>query len=143
MSSMIAYNHEGITHILQPVLESGLSITEIMNKDIPAGATNITTIDDNSAFPADRLFREAWIISGTAIVEELTESKLISHDLRRKKRAEEFAPWDIQATIPAYAAQAETERQAIRDRYAQIQIDIDAAIDTQELRTIVTGFQGS
>lgn len=67
----------------------------------------------------------------------MTKAKLIAHDVRRAKRAAEFAPLDIQATIPAQAAQAEAARQVIRDKYADMQTDIDAAATPEELKSII------
>lgn len=67
----------------------------------------------------------------------LTKAKAIAHDVRRAKRAAEFAPLDIQATIPAMATQAEAARQAIRDKYAEMQTEIDAAATPDELKSII------
>ena len=72
-----------------------------------------------------------------AIVIDLTKAKNIAHEVRREKRNAEFAPLDIKATIPAVAAEAEAERQAIRDKYAQIQADIDSAPSVEELKFVV------
>ena len=57
----------------------------------------------------------------------IDKAKAIAHDKRRAARAAEFAPLDIKATIPSEAAAAEAARQFIRDKYADIQIAIDAA----------------
>ena len=67
----------------------------------------------------------------------LTKAKAIAHDVRRAKRAVELAPLDIQATIPAQATQAEAARQAIRDKYAEMQTEIDAAATPDELKSII------
>ena len=70
----------------------------------------------------------------------LTKAKTIAHDMRRAKRAEEFAPHDeiISKQIPgADATAAETARQAIRDKYATVQTDIDNAADVDALKTVV------
>lgn len=67
----------------------------------------------------------------------LGKAKEIAHDVRRAKRAAEFAPLDIQATIPAMATQAEAARQAIRDKYAEMQTEIDAAASPDELKSII------
>lgn len=69
------------------------------------------------------------------IVVNLDKAKQIAHEKRRAARAVEFAPLDIEATIPAKAAAAETARQAIRDKYATIQTNIDAAQTVGELKT--------
>ena len=64
------------------------------------------------------------------------KAKAIVHDKRRAVRAAEFAPLDVKATIPSEAAAAEAARQAIRDKYAAIQSDIDAAPGVPELKLI-------
>jgi hypothetical protein len=66
----------------------------------------------------------------------LEKAKTIVHDIRRAKRTAEFAPLDIKATIPSQAAAAEAARQAVRDKYAAIQADIDAAPGVPELKLI-------
>lgn len=68
----------------------------------------------------------------------MTKAKNISHEKRRIKRAEEFAPLDIESTIQSMAAQAEGKRQAIRDKYAVMQKNIDGAATVEELTIIVT-----
>ncbi len=44
---------------------------------------------------------------------------------------------DIKATIPSEAAAAESARQAVREKYAAVQVAIDAAPDVMALKTIV------
>jgi hypothetical protein len=70
------------------------------------------------------------------ITVNLNKAKTIVHDIRRAKRTLEFAPLDIKATIPSEAAAAEAARQAVRDKYAAIQIDIDSAPGLPELKLI-------
>lgn len=65
----------------------------------------------------------------------LDKAKNIAHDIRRAKRSEEFAPLDIKATIPSEAVTAEAERQVIRDKYAVIQENINAATNTEQLKS--------
>lgn len=72
------------------------------------------------------------------ITVNMTKAKDIAHDVRRAKRAAEFAPLDIKATIPAEAVAAEEARQEIRDRYAAMQIDIDNAASADELKAIIS-----
>jgi hypothetical protein len=70
----------------------------------------------------------------------LDKAKTISHDIRRQKRAEEFAPLDevIMKQIPGTNVQAvELQRQAIRDKYAALQSSIDSAADPDVLLTIL------
>jgi hypothetical protein len=70
------------------------------------------------------------------ITVNLDKAKTIVHDKRRAARAAEFAPLDIKATIPSEAVAAEAARQAIRDKYAAIQSDIDSAPGVPELSLI-------
>jgi hypothetical protein len=64
----------------------------------------------------------------------LNKAKDIAHDVRRAKRAEEFAPLDIKATIPTEATAAEAARQAVREKYAAMQDAIDAAATPEEIK---------
>lgn len=66
----------------------------------------------------------------------IDKAKAIVHDKRRAVRAAEFAPLDIKVTIPSEAAAAEAARQAIREKYAAIQSDIDSAPGVPELKLI-------
>ena len=70
------------------------------------------------------------------ITVNLNKAKTIVHDIRRAKRTAEFAPLDIKATIPSEAVAAEAARQAIRDKYAVIQTEIDSAPGIDELKLI-------
>ena len=67
----------------------------------------------------------------------IDKAKTIAHDKRREARSAEFAPLDIKATIPSEATAAETARQAVREKYAAMQANIDAAADVATLKTIV------
>jgi hypothetical protein len=49
----------------------------------------------------------------------LDKAKDIAHEKRREARSKEFAPLDVEATIPSRAEQAEATRQAIRNKYAE------------------------
>jgi len=64
------------------------------------------------------------------------KAKDFGHDMRRAARAEEFKPYDeaIAKQIPGQAEGAETARQAIRDKYAVVQADIDAAETPDEIK---------
>lgn len=67
----------------------------------------------------------------------IDKAKNIAHDMRRAARAEEFKPHDevIMKQIPGVGAQqAEAARQAIRDKYAAIQTQIDAATTPEEIK---------
>jgi hypothetical protein len=65
----------------------------------------------------------------------VNKAKDIAHDIRRSKRSEEFAPLDVQATIPSQASAAESARQVIRDKYAAMQTQINSASTPEEIKT--------
>lgn len=71
------------------------------------------------------------------IVINTNKAKAIGHEIRRAARAAEFAPLDevIAKQIPGADAQViEAQRQAVRDKYAAIQADIDAASTVDEIK---------
>ena len=72
------------------------------------------------------------------IIVNLDKAKAIGHDIRREERAKEFAPLDIQVTIPAKAEEAEAARQIVRDKYAAIQQEIDAANTPDEIKVALS-----
>lgn len=67
----------------------------------------------------------------------IDKAKAIAHDVRRAARAEEFKPLDevIMKQIPnTDVAAVEVERQAIRDKYAAMQMAIDSAVAVDEIK---------
>ena len=131
MNQRIIYSKpEGVVAIIIPA-----GAIEDCMKDIPEGAAyEIVSTDD---IPTDRTFRDAWEQSGKTIAHNLDKCKDIAHDKRRAARAAEFAPLDVEATIPAKAAQAESARQAVRDKYAELQAVIDTAADVAALKALL------
>jgi len=74
------------------------------------------------------------------ITVNIDKAKTIAHEIRRAKREEEFKPFDevIMKQIPGVAfATAEAERQAIRDKYAEVQATIDEATHIDHLTEVV------
>ena len=71
------------------------------------------------------------------IIINIDKAKAIGHEMRRAARAEEFKPHDevIMKQIPGNDYnQAEAARQAIRDKYAAMQAEIDAAATPDEIK---------
>ena len=73
----------------------------------------------------------------------LNKAKEISHAKRRAARSDEFAPLDVKATIPAEAEAAEAARQAIREKYATLQAQMDAAETADELKELVAALENA
>jgi len=79
-------------------------------------------------------------LPGAQVDVDLPVAKSITHMRRRAKRAEEFKPLDeiISKNIPGTdLTAAEANRQAVRDRYAVMQTDIDSATTADELKTVI------
>ena len=64
----------------------------------------------------------------------IDKAKSIAHDKRREARSAEFAPLDIKATIPSEATAAEAARQAVRDKYADMQTAIESASTVDQIK---------
>jgi hypothetical protein len=130
---IIYTNNEGGVSVVIPTGE--LPIEEVAKKDVPEGVPYEIVEDD--AIPADRTFRNAWVLGDCCVEHDLDKCKAIGHERRRQKREEEFAPFDavIAKQIPGKdAAEAEAARQAIRDKYAEVQDAIDAAESPDEIK---------
>ena len=129
-SRIIFQNDSGGVSVIVPT-----GSVELALKDVPAGVPyEIVTTDD---IPSDRYFRNAWIADGAAVAVDLGKAKDIGHDIRRTMRAEEFQPFDeiIAKQIPgADAIAAEASRAQIRDKYAEIQLAINAASDHDAIK---------
>ena len=68
----------------------------------------------------------------------LDKAKEMAHGWRRAAREKEFEPLDsiIAKQIPGKSAQeAEAERQKIRNKYTNMQVDIDAAKTPEEIKS--------
>jgi len=70
----------------------------------------------------------------------MPKAKAIAHDARRAARSAEFEPHDaiIMKQIPgADSSAAEAARQAIRDKYAALQAQMDAAQTPEQLKALM------
>ena len=69
---------------------------------------------------------------------DILKAKEITHGKRRASRALEFAPLDIEATIPSMVEEVEAKRAEIRYKYAEIQTQIKEANSVDALKDIIT-----
>lgn len=67
----------------------------------------------------------------------MTKAKAIAHVERKANRDLKMKPLDIEVTIPAKATEAEAARQSIRNDNAQVQVNIDSAVDYVALKAII------
>ena len=134
-SRIIFQNESGGVSVIVPT-----GSVELALKDVPPGVPyEIVSTDD---IPSDRFFRNAWVADGAAVAVDLGKAKDIGHDIRRQQRAEEFQPFDeiIAKQIPGLdAAEAEANRQAIRKKYALVQVAIEASKDADAIKQALLG----
>ena len=134
---LIYTNDDGSVSIIVPA--PGVSIEEAA-KAVPAGKQY--TIAKDTDIPADRTFRDARRPCNVKKIRtDVTKAKNISHEIRRKKREEEFKPFDeiIAKQIPGKSQQeAEAERVKIRNKYDQLQARIDSATTEEQLKQILS-----
>ena len=130
MKRIIYQNETGGVSVIIPTESIELAL-----KDAPKGAPD--EIVDVADIPSDRFFRNAWKVSGKHIEVDLPKARAIAHTIRRQKREEEFKPLDdvIVKQIPGTdVAAVEAKRQKIRDKYAKVQVAIDAAATPEAIK---------
>ena len=116
--------------------DNGIAAVCSLASSVPDGVTYIET----TTAPQDRKFRDAWEIQGNQLVEDLTKSKGIAHDMRRATREAAMKPYDevISKQIPGQdATAAEDERAKIRTADAILQTNIDNTVDIINLRSLI------
>ena len=69
---------------------------------------------------------------------DINKAKEIVHTKRRYVRANLLKQLDTEVTVPLLAKQAEVQRQAIRDKFAAIQTEVDNAKTSDQLKGIIT-----
>ena len=108
MSTRIIWeNPDGTTSVLNPVLTcknpatgKNFTIEEIAAKDVPAGITTYSIVD-NSVLPSDRNFRNAWKATGlgntTATVgEDIAAARELHKTNIRNARTPKLAALDVE-----------------------------------------------
>ena len=138
-----------MTHIIHPTAD-GVAITtptgevpieQVAQQVAPDGIYAIVTADQ---IPSDTTFRGAWVYADGTIEIDLDKAKEITHNLRRAMRAEEFAPLDqtIAFRLPGTTIK-ETEklREEVRDKYVEMQEEIDLATDVEQLKVLLKAYK--
>ena len=148
MSTRIIWeNADGTTSVLQPVLTcinpatgKNFTIEEIAAKDVPAGITTYSIVD-NSVLPSDRNFRNAWKATGlgntTATVgEDIPAARGLHKTNIRNARTPKLAALDVEFQKAQETSAGITtivaKKQALRD--APAASGIATAANTTELK---------
>ena len=135
ITKRIIWNHDnGCIAITAPVEKSDATIEEIVAKAVPSGKSY--QVVDVNVIPTDRAFRDAWAISGSTIVTDMTKAKEIHKARIRLAREPKLAALDIEFQ-KAQETSADTsaivaKKNALRD--APADSAIDAATDEAGLK---------
>lgn len=81
----IIYNLDGKFQCASPAQDSDEFIKFVMEKDVPAWATDVTVVTD-ADIPSSRYFREAWKVVGGKVVIDMQKAKEIKLSHIRKER---------------------------------------------------------
>ena len=131
----IIWNHDnGCVAVTIPVEKSEATIEQIIAKAVPSGKSY--QVVDVGVIPTDTSFRDAWAISGSTIVIDMTKAKEIHKARIRLARESKLAALDIEFQ-KAQETSADTtaivaKKQALRD--APVDSAIDAATDEAGLK---------
>ena len=124
-------NPDGSVGIMHPILDCGLTIEQIIAKDVPKGVPY--EIVDDSAIPADRTFRSAWKHDLTVDIpkaQEITKNRLRAE----RKPLLESLDVEVMKNITNVAAlqEIEVEKQRLRD----ITLQVNNLITVEELKGV-------
>lgn len=124
-------NLDGTVGILHPILDCGLTIEQIIEKDVPKDIPY--EIVDDSAIPADRTFRNAWKHDLTV---DITKAQEITKEQLRKERQPLLEKLDVEVmkniTDPVKLAEIEVQKQVLRD----ITKVVDTLTTVDELKAV-------
>lgn len=118
MSTVIVYNlPSGIAATTIPVLDCGLTLEQIIAKDIPSGVSYIVV--DSSTLPQDFTFRDAWELVNEEVIISLAKAKEVTKKRLRYEREPLLAAQDVLFN-KALESNADTsaiiaEKQRLRD----------------------------
>ena len=130
---------DGSVRILTPADNTGLTIDEIIAKDIPPEATNIKA-HHSSEFPTDRTFRNAWVHDGEKLSVDMVKAADIHMDAIRIVRDEKLSELDVDwmkamgQKNQALADSIEAQKQILRN-IPQI-FDLSVAATPEELKEL-------
>tara|TARA_B100001250_G_scaffold63854_1_gene50297 strand:- start:823 stop:1311 length:489 start_codon:yes stop_codon:yes gene_type:complete len=140
-------NSDGTTTVLNPVLTcinpatgNYFTIDEIATKDVPAGITTYSIVD-NSILPSNRNFRNAWKVTGVGstsatVGEDITAAREVHKTNIRNARTPKLAALDVEFQKAQETSAGITtivaKKQALRD--APAATGIATAANTTELK---------
>ncbi len=115
--------------------------THVRDKSLPADASNIVDIQE-ADIPQTREFRNAWVLSGAAISEDLTKSIDIKLAQVRTERDARLTATDadymkaLESGDTATLDKLKVTRQALRDATESLKVGTIASVDELRGKTV-------
>lgn len=141
MSQRIVYrNSSGGISIITPAPESGLTIDQVAQKDVPAGVSY--WIVDEADIPGDRYFRNAWDVDGAnRFLIDMTRAREIHRDRLRQIRKPKLEALDIEFQRAIEAGDVGKQQEITQKKEALRRVTEDPAIDAartpDELKSVI------
>lgn len=124
-------NPDGTVGIMHPILDCGLSLEQIIARDVPAGVPY--EIVDDSAIPTDRTFRNAWKHD---LKVDIAKAQEIAKERLRVERAPLLSDLDVEF-FKAFETGADTsEVMAEKQRLRDITKVVDTLTTAEELKEV-------
>lgn len=102
-------------------------VARIAAKDVPAGATDVRIVDA-SEIPADRTFRDAWVISAGKITHDMAKCRELHKAKLRELRAPKLSALDVQFMRAVESGDAAAQKTIAEQKRALRDVTADPAI---------------
>lgn len=130
---IILKNTDGTVSVLYPVLDCGLTIEQIAEKD--SHGTPYEIVED-SEIPADQEFRNAWIHNGKKIEIDFVKAKEITKNRLRAERKPLLESLDVEVMKNISNAAALQEIEVEKQRLRDITLQVNNLTTVEELKAV-------
>lgn len=104
----------------------------VIDRSVPADATNLIEMPDDLALPKDRTFRNAWAIDGKAVVVDMPKARDIHRERLRALRAPLFTALDTDYQRADEALDADAKKLIVARKQALRDVTDDPAIEAAQ-----------
>jgi len=142
MNKRIIYlNDEGTVSIIIPASNSGLTVQEIAEKDVPTGKTY--KIVNASDISNDRTFRNAWVLDANNDVEiNITKAKDVWKDKIRVARKPALEKLDVDYNRAVEDGNSTTQIVTDKNTLRDLPDQVDTATTIDEIKGVWNSMLG-
>lgn len=130
----IIYQTETGISIVHPTGE--VPIEAVLQKDVPNQYRATAKIVDDDVIPTDRTFRDAWVLNGGKIIEDISIAKEIHKDRLRADRKILLEELDAQEMISNRKGGDTDAIRKEKDRLCDITKLVDRCLTVDEIKSI-------